>query len=181
MTHELKILPKWFEDVKSGKKNFEIRRADRDFKVGDTLVLKEYEKGRYTGREIERTIQYIYKGDGSYGLSEEFWILGLKTMEKEIIDSLPTVNVVIPNNATNGDVIQALYPYIDKGFSNVIDLNLWWNAKCKVEIDTIDELEKIKAEIEYCRKKYNCDVLECSDIIDKEIKAARRNRWRKGE
>ena len=89
--------------------------------------------------------------------------------------------IFIPKNATNGEVIQALFPNIDKGFSNVIDLNLWWNAKCKVEIDIIDELEKIKAEIEYCRKKHNCGVLECSDVIDKEIKAARRNRWRKGE
>lgn len=83
MTHELKILPRWFEDVKSGKKNFEIRRSDRNFKVGDTLLLKEYEHGGYTGREIKRTIQYIYKGDGAYGLSEEFCILGLKTMKGE--------------------------------------------------------------------------------------------------
>lgn len=37
----------------------------------------------------------------------------------------------IPNNATNGEVIQTLFPNIDKGFSNVIDLNLWWNAKYK--------------------------------------------------
>lgn len=42
----------------------------------------------------------------------------------------------------------------------------------------IDELEKIKAEIEYCRKKHNCGVLECLDIIDKEIKGAWRSRWR---
>lgn len=39
----------------------------------------------------------------------------------------------IHKNATNGEVIQALFPNIDKGFSNVIDLNLWWNAKYKVE------------------------------------------------
>ncbi len=39
----------------------------------------------------------------------------------------------IPKDATNGDIIQALFPNIDKGFSNVIDLNLWWNAKYKVE------------------------------------------------
>ena len=39
----------------------------------------------------------------------------------------------IPNNATNGEVIQALFPNVDKGFSNVIDLNLWWNAKYKAE------------------------------------------------
>lgn len=41
--------------------------------------------------------------------------------------------IFIPKNATNGEVIQALFPNIDKGFSNVIDLNLWWNAKYKVE------------------------------------------------
>lgn len=41
--------------------------------------------------------------------------------------------IEIPNNATNGDVIQALFPNIDKGFSNVIDLNLWWNAKYRAE------------------------------------------------
>ena len=36
-------------------------------------------------------------------------------------------------NKTNGEIIQALFPNIDKGFSNVIDLNLWWNAKYKAE------------------------------------------------
>ena len=41
--------------------------------------------------------------------------------------------IFIPKNATNGDVIQALFTNIDKGFSNVIDLNLWWNAKYKAE------------------------------------------------
>lgn len=77
-THELKILPQWFADVSTGKKNFEIRRNDRDFKVGDYLLLKEWDKGRYTGREITKRIQYIYEGDGTYGLSDEFCILGLE-------------------------------------------------------------------------------------------------------
>ena len=45
----------------------------------------------------------------------------------------------------------------------------------------IDELEKIKLEITEYRREHNCGVMECLDIIDKEIKAARRNRWRKGE
>lgn len=39
-THELKILPKWFEDVQANKKNFEIRKNDRNFEVGDYLILK---------------------------------------------------------------------------------------------------------------------------------------------
>ena len=37
----------------------------------------------------------------------------------------------IPNNATNGDIIKALFPKIDDNFSNVIDLKLWWNAPYK--------------------------------------------------
>lgn len=76
-THFLKILPRWFEDVESGKKNFEIRRYDRDFKVGDIICLQEWERGKYTGREIAKKIQYIYVGDGTYGLSEDYCILGL--------------------------------------------------------------------------------------------------------
>ena len=86
-THFLKILPKWFEDVKSGKKKFEIRRNDRNFETGDILVLQEYEKGKYTGREIQKEIEYIYIGNGLYGLSEDFCILGIKdgkTIEQEI-------------------------------------------------------------------------------------------------
>lgn len=77
-THELKILPKWFEDVQANVKNFEIRKNDRNFEVGDYLVLKEWYRGKYTGRYVARQIEYIYQGDGTYGLSEDYCILGLK-------------------------------------------------------------------------------------------------------
>ena len=75
--HELKILPQWFEDIKTGKKKFELRKADRDFKVGDYLYLREFENGEYTGRNCYVVIKYIFKGTGEYGLSEGYWILGI--------------------------------------------------------------------------------------------------------
>jgi hypothetical protein len=31
MTHELKILPQYYEEVKAGNKNFELRKNDRDY------------------------------------------------------------------------------------------------------------------------------------------------------
>ena len=49
----------------------------------------------------------------------------------------------------------------------------------KIKAETIiDELEKIKAEITEYRRKNNCGVLECLDVIDKEIKGAWRSIWR---
>ena len=77
-THELKILPKWFKDVQENKKNFEIRKNDHNFEVGDYLILKEWYRGEFTDRYVIRQIEYIYKGDGTYGLSEDYCILGLK-------------------------------------------------------------------------------------------------------
>ena len=37
--HELKLDTEFFDDVKLGKKNFEIRKNHRNFEVGDTLHL----------------------------------------------------------------------------------------------------------------------------------------------
>ena len=50
--------------------------------------------------------------------------------------------IFIHKNATNGEVIQALFPNIDKGFSNVIDLNLWWNAPYKTKIESQERSDK---------------------------------------
>ncbi len=77
MTHELKLLPQYFNDVENGIKNFEIRKNDRDYKVGDTLLLREWDN-EYTGREITRKIDYIHKGDGQFGIAEGYCILGLQ-------------------------------------------------------------------------------------------------------
>lgn len=61
MEHRLKTWPKTFHAVRLGIKNFELRRNDRDFKVGDTLVLCEYEPELdvYTGNEVRRKVSYI--------------------------------------------------------------------------------------------------------------------------
>lgn len=59
MIHELKIKPEYFAAVVSGDKTFEIRNnADRNFQVGDTLLLWEW-NGGFTGQTVERTVSYI--------------------------------------------------------------------------------------------------------------------------
>lgn len=57
--HDLKIRPEYFKPVLSGKKKFEIRKNDRNFKVGDFLTLREYAENEYTGRREIYKITYI--------------------------------------------------------------------------------------------------------------------------
>lgn len=91
--HELKIQPHYFEKVVSREKTFELRKNDRDFQVGDVLVLKEWEyellekndfgeerwgNPHYTGREIKKKITYVYNGGpNGLGLRKGFSILAL--------------------------------------------------------------------------------------------------------
>ncbi|PIT58365.1 DUF3850 domain-containing protein [Snodgrassella alvi] len=61
MIHRLKILPEYFEAVKQKVKRAEFRKNDRDFKVGDLLLLEEYDKtnNQYTGRFILVRITHV--------------------------------------------------------------------------------------------------------------------------
>ena len=70
-THELKIYPKYFEAILDGKKTFEIRKNDRDFQVGDSIVLKEWDNIKYSGREIQAIIKYMLD-DTFIGLEEGY-------------------------------------------------------------------------------------------------------------
>nr|WP_052008642.1 DUF3850 domain-containing protein [Listeria aquatica] len=57
--HPLKILPKYYLDVISGHKCFEIRENDRDFQVGDYVILREWDGKEYTGSSMKVKITYI--------------------------------------------------------------------------------------------------------------------------
>jgi hypothetical protein len=56
--HELKCWPEFFQAIADGRKTFEIRNNDRDFKVGDTLWLREWHQA-YSGRDMRRTVSYL--------------------------------------------------------------------------------------------------------------------------
>ena len=63
--HELRTWPIYFQPVLDGQKTFEKRIWDRDYKVGDTLVLKEWDPKtqEYTGRELDAVVTYILDGE----------------------------------------------------------------------------------------------------------------------
>ena len=78
MTHELKIFPKYYEDILSRNKNFELRKDDRNYQVGDLITFREWTGKKYTGAEIRNVpIVYILRNAEEYGLKKGYCILGL--------------------------------------------------------------------------------------------------------
>ncbi len=69
-TIEKKIWPKYFNEVKKGNKNYELRLADFKVKRGDTLLLKEWnpKTKKYTGREIKKKAKFVVKTK-----NQKFW------------------------------------------------------------------------------------------------------------
>ena len=57
--HVLKILPEYHKAVLKGDKTFEIRKNDRDFRIGDWIKLLEFDGEKITGNYINARITYV--------------------------------------------------------------------------------------------------------------------------
>lgn len=75
--HDLKILPEYFTLQLSGEKRFEVRHNDRDFQIGDTLILNEWDGESYTGRCITVVVTCMLTAEQFDGIIDpQFVILG---------------------------------------------------------------------------------------------------------
>lgn len=77
-THKLKTWLEPFQAIVEGLKTHEVRRNDRDFKVGDILDLHEWnpETEKFTGRSMRRQITYMSKGP-DWGIPEWMAVLSI--------------------------------------------------------------------------------------------------------
>jgi len=90
--HELKTDPEVFQAVWRGEKSFEIRLDDRDFSVGDRVLLRETKFSgtdmktgaplQYTGLEVQAEITYKLSGP-IYGLIAGWCILSINRRKPE--------------------------------------------------------------------------------------------------
>lgn len=80
--HDVKLGATFFDDVKTGRKTFELRKNDRGYKEGDTIVLHEYKDGTTTGRTITKKIVYML--EDFTGLEDGYCILGLGEVEETL-------------------------------------------------------------------------------------------------
>lgn len=87
MVHDLKCWPEYFAAVRDGFKPFEVRKNDRDFRVGDTLRLWEYDPALalHTGKYFHRRVTYALAG-GQFGVEDGFVVLGLSVTKQDLGD-----------------------------------------------------------------------------------------------
>ena len=83
-THELKTWPVFYKSIIDGTKTFEVRQNDRDFQLGDILLLREYDPDaeQYTGAKTERVITYIL-GDNPFFQLNAMVILGISPLPQQ--------------------------------------------------------------------------------------------------
>jgi hypothetical protein len=89
ITHKVKSWPQYFQPMIDGIKKHDMRNMkDREYNVGDKLLLQEYDpfKGEYTHREALFEITYITSRDTPCALSsamleDNACILSLKLIE----------------------------------------------------------------------------------------------------
>ena len=106
-THHLKLDKYYWDAVKSGEKPFEVRRDDRGFQRGDSIMFHKYDTssnnggflecdGRYIktidGREIRTKdadkadiqnamITYVLTG-GQHGIEPGYVVIGIKLLKE---------------------------------------------------------------------------------------------------
>ncbi|EPF3396938.1 MULTISPECIES: DUF3850 domain-containing protein [Klebsiella pneumoniae complex] len=88
ITHDLKIYPEFFSAVSTGVKRAELRKNDRDYRVGDTLHLMETPRGscHQTGEFINVKITHIVDvGEWMPG----YVLLSVELQESRKADSEP--------------------------------------------------------------------------------------------
>lgn len=81
-THELKTINPYFQDSYNEDKTFEVRLNDRDFKVNDKIILKEYDpkNNSFSGRKIYAVITYIL--EKYEAIKENYIVFSYKIIKK---------------------------------------------------------------------------------------------------
>jgi len=112
-THELKAWPQYFDALLTGEKTFEVRKNDRNFQVGDTLRIRDWNpnNGAYSGRELEFQVSYLLHW-GAFGIEAGNVVLGLYRHPQYI---LPKMELPL---------LDEIHEYANLGMTDAYDVRL---------------------------------------------------------
>lgn len=97
-----KILPEFFEAVRSKRKTFELRKDEDNIQVGDVLVLREWNAIEgFTGHAVRRIVTYVLRDAEEYGLMPGYCIIGMQP-------PMRNANVVVNQYGGNCNYIESV-------------------------------------------------------------------------
>lgn len=157
--HELKIRQTPLADLLSGLKTGEIRDcSDREFAVGDTVLLREIDDAReYTGTVLRRTITHVQK---NYGLPDHLCVLSYG-QPAEQHQGEPVAYLCKAEGAKwlqygsrvgdpwkHGEVqVTPLYPHADPGeVERLVAANTEYARR---HLERLDEVERLRAALKF--------------------------------
>lgn len=85
--HMLKVWPEFWEPLKDESKPFEVRRFDRDYRVGDVLILQLWSPimqdyiydSDGVPETLSRRVTFLLPG-GQFGIEEGFCVMGVRNV-----------------------------------------------------------------------------------------------------
>ena len=82
--HRLKSAQPGFDQLRFGGRNFEVRKNDRDYQVGDLLLLEEHnpEPGEETAEDpriIAARVHHVMEG-GQFGIEAGYVVMGIEVI-----------------------------------------------------------------------------------------------------
>ncbi|EPK4124019.1 DUF3850 domain-containing protein [Klebsiella pneumoniae] len=134
ITHDIKIYPEFFSAVCTGVKRAELRKNDRDYRVGDTHHLMETPRGscHQTGEFINVKITHIADvGEWMPG----YVLLSVELQERRKADSEPVAEVLSNRPGNDTSTIDRALP---------VGTQLYRHAQQPVvPDDVLDALQKV--------------------------------------
>lgn len=96
-THDLKCWPEFFDAIVDGRKTFEVRKNDRGYQTGDTLLLRKWDPHAATlhwvGRDnkpvvhqehaasVTMRVTYVLSG---MGIEHGYVVMGIERVEEQV-------------------------------------------------------------------------------------------------
>ncbi|WP_371341078.1 DUF3850 domain-containing protein [Klebsiella quasipneumoniae] len=138
ITHDIKIYPEFFSAVCTGVKRAELRKNDRDYRVGDTLHLMETPRGscHQTGEFINVKITHIAD------VGE--WMPGYVLLSVELQERRKAAMDSEPYGFTDGDRRGMIYkPEHSDRLSEPVPVYRHAQPAPAVPDDVLDALQKV--------------------------------------
>ena len=94
--HELKTWPEYYQPLEDDIKRFEWRKDDRNFEVGDLLLLREWTSNNcsYTGRQQLVYVDYMMGKRNEFGIHDEYVLMSIRKIGfQELLDILKSNSI----------------------------------------------------------------------------------------